>query len=118
MAQTTMPAMSREMQECIDNCLDCHAVCERTIAHCLRLGGRHAAPDHIRLLQDCSQICATSADFMLRESDLHKLTCGVCAEVCERCAEHCERMAGDDEQMRECVRMCRECAATCRQMAA
>jgi hypothetical protein len=53
---------------------------------------------------------------MLRGSDLHVLTCGVCAEVCMRCAEACERM-GDDETMKRCAEVCRRCAESCRQMA-
>lgn len=113
----TMTQMhTREMQECIDNCMRCHAVCLETITHCLQKGGKHAEAAHVRLLQDCAQICATSADFMLRGSDLHARTCGVCAEVCERCAESCERMA-DDDVMRRCAEECRRCAESCRRMA-
>src|SRR5512133_1858890 len=88
-----------DMQECIQNCLDCHAICTETATYCLQMGGRHAEASHVRLLLDCAQICATSANFMLRQSDLHGRTCGVCAEVCERCAQSCEQF-GDDGQMR------------------
>jgi hypothetical protein len=108
---------SAEMQHCIDNCTQCHATCIATIQHCLGMGGRHASRDHIRLLADCAQICRTSADFMIRQSDLHALTCGVCAEICQRCADDCEQMAGGDATMQRCVQMCRECADSCRQMA-
>lgn len=107
-----------EMRQCIESCLDCHATCLETITHCLRMGGKHAEASHIRLLMDCVQICQTSADFMLRGSDLHGRTCGVCAEVCARCAEDCDRLAGDDELMRRCAEMCRRCAESCRKMAA
>jgi hypothetical protein len=105
------------MQECIDNCTRCHAVCVATTIHCLQQGGKHAEASHIRLLVDCAQICATSADFMLRGSDLHGRTCGVCAEVCARCAEECGRMAADDEVMQRCADECRRCAESCRRMA-
>lgn len=104
------------MQQCIDECTRCHAVCMEAITHCLEKGGRHAEPTHMRLLMDCAQICATSADFMLRGSDLHHLTCGACAEVCERCAEDCEKMA-DDPKMQECAEACRRCAESCSRMA-
>jgi hypothetical protein len=106
-----------DMETCIRNCLDCHRVCLETISHCLGKGGRHADPAHIRLLIDCAQICATSADFMIRGSDLHRLTCGACAEVCDRCAEDCARMADDDEAMRRCADACRRCAESCNRMA-
>ena len=109
--------MATDMRRCIEECQTCHAVCTQMIAHCLGKGGRHADADHIRLMLDCAQICATSADFMLRGSPRHHLTCGACAELCEACADDCERIA-DDEPMRRCVQACRSCAESCREMAA
>jgi hypothetical protein len=106
------------MEQCIQNCLDCHRICLELVTHCLQLGGKHAEASHIRLLLDCAQVCATSADFMIRGSDLHGHTCGACAEVCARCAEDCQRMAEGDELMLRCAEVCRRCAQSCRQMAA
>lgn len=111
-----MSRTTAELQPCIEQCQQCHATCMETIQHCLRQGGRHAEADHVRLLADCVQICTTSADFMLRGSPRHELTCGVCAEVCEQCAQSCEQM-GDDQVMRQCAESCRRCAESCRQMA-
>jgi hypothetical protein len=105
-----------EMQQCIQNCQDCHGVCLSTVTHCLQRGGRHAEASHVGLLLDCAEICQTSANFMLRNSQLHTRTCAVCAEVCERCAEDCARFS-DDEQMQQCAQMCRQCAESCRRMA-
>jgi hypothetical protein len=110
------PHSPQELEQCIDNCRQCHEVCLRTISYCLQQGGRHAEASHIRLMLDCAQICATSADFMIRGSGLHRLTCGACAEVCDRCAEDCARM-GDDETMRRCADACRRCADSCNRMA-
>lgn len=107
-----------DMRECIANCTECHNICVETTIHCLGMGGEHASQDHIRVLLDCAQMCATSADFMLRGSDLHKRTCGVCAEACERCAADCERLAGGDDLMLRCAEVCRRCAESCRRMAA
>lgn len=104
------------MQRCIDNCLTCYRVCAQTSAHCLIRGGKHAEAAHLRLLYDCSEMCRTSADFMLRGSDLHALTCGACAVVCERCAASCRSMS-DDEQMVRCAEVCEPCAQSCRAMA-
>ena len=109
--------ISEEMQRCIDNCLNCHSICLQTAAYCLRMGGKHNEEGHIRLLFDCAEICQTSANFMLRGSEFHGRTCGVCAEICERCAEDCERF-GDDKLMQVCADMCRRCAESCRRMAA
>jgi hypothetical protein len=113
----TMENMDPAMLRCIDNCVDCAAICTETVMHCLEMGGEHAAPGHIRLLLDCAEICQTSANFMLRHSELHGRTCGVCAEVCERCAEDCARFT-DDAVMQQCAEMCRTCAQSCREMAA
>jgi hypothetical protein len=74
--------ISGERRECIQLCTACHNVCVETLDHELRLGGSHAAADHVRLLLDCAQLCATSDDVMLR-----------CAEVCRQCAACCLHMA-------------------------
>lgn len=107
--------IDQRMRECIQECHHCHDVCMETISNCLQMGGEHAKPRHIQLLMDCAEICQTSANFMLRMSEFHGQTCGVCAEVCERCAEDCERF--DDEMMRQCAEACRSCASSCREMA-
>ena len=106
-----------QMHECLVNCQECHSICTETAQHCLHMGGKHAEGGHVRLLLDCAQICETSADFMLRGSSYHALTCGICADVCLACAENCERIAGDDGMMKKCAEVCRRCAASCRQMA-
>lgn len=111
-----MSHVDDRMRHCISECHECHDTCLETLAHCLQMGGDHAAPDHVRLMQDCAEICHTSEDFMLRGSDLHTSTCGVCAEVCERCAEDCARFT--DDFMKRCAEVCRRCAAMCREMAA
>jgi hypothetical protein len=109
--------MKPEMEQCIANCLECYRVCEHMQPHCLKKGGAHAAAGHQTLLADCAAICATSAGFMARMSERHKLTCGACADVCAACAADCERLA-DDEAMRKCAEACRRCAESCRAMAA
>jgi hypothetical protein len=107
--------VSAEMKRCIDECLSCYRVCMETLIFCIAQGGRHAEPRHLQLLMDCAEICRTSADFMLRGSELHVETCAVCADVCERCAQSCDAM-GDDATMRACAEACRRCAESCRTM--
>lgn len=103
-----------EMQQCIENCQECHKVClHKAMQHCLEMGGKHVEANHMRLMLNCAEICQTSLNFMLSGSPQHKLTCGVCAEVCEACAQSCEAV-GD---MDECVAACRKCAESCRSMA-
>jgi hypothetical protein len=108
-------AQQTGMKECIDNCVECHRVCLETLAHCLRKGGRHAEAPHVTLLQNCADICQTSARFMIAGSPLHPSTCATCAQVCAACADDCEGMA-DDEAMRRCAEVCRRCADSCRRM--
>jgi hypothetical protein len=117
MRGATREHVSENMQQCIDNCLECHAACLETVMYCLQQGGEHAEANHIRLLIDCAEICQTSANFMLRNSPQHGITCAACAEICERCAVECERFP-DDMQMAACARMCRKCAESCKEMAA
>lgn len=114
----TSSQMTKEMQECIQNCSDCHNICLATVPHCLQMGGDHASPHHITTLLDCAEICQTSANFMLINSPLHGRVCAVCAEACDRCAEQCEQMANGDQQMLSCAEVCRLCAESCRRMAA
>jgi hypothetical protein len=106
-----------EMKKCIQLCRDCHAMCTQTILHCLKLGGRHAAPDHIRLMEDCAQMCATAADYMLRESPFHDRICRLCSDLCKQCGKDCEQVAAEDQMVKECIEMCRKCAGSCERMA-
>jgi len=108
---------STEEQRCIVHCQECHEVCLRTVTHFLEKGGSPGEAAQARLLLDCAAICQTSADFLIRDSALHALTCRVCAEICERCAEGCDRME-DGERMYRCAEVCRRCAQSCVQMAA
>jgi hypothetical protein len=105
------------MQQCIQYCRDCHAICEQTILYDLQRGGPHVEANHMQRLLDCAQLCQTCEDFMLRISPLHPQMCGICAQACLRCAESCE-LFGNDQQMQACAQMCRQCAQCCQQMAA
>lgn len=106
--------MSREMQTCIDNCLECAAVCEKTLSYCLSQGGEHVKPEHIKTLMDCVDMCYTSARLMTRGSDQHAVTCSACAEICRACASSCNSM--DDETMKSCAIVCERCAMSCESM--
>lgn len=107
---------STGMSQCINECFTCAATCIETITHCLTMGGKHATPEHIGLLQTCAEICTVSAHAMLRGGHAHMATCAACAEICRQCAESCEAL-GDDEAMRRCAEACRRCAESCRAMA-
>ena len=116
MPHRTHAGAGTELDHCIQECTDCHRVCLETVRYCLEQGGEHAVPGHIGLLLDCAEICQTSANFMIRGSELHNRVCGLCAEVCDRCADSCESM-GNDARMKTCAEACRSCAESCREMA-
>jgi len=104
------------MQQCIDACLRCYKTCLKTIPYCLQMGGSHAAPDHIELMVDCTEICQTAASFMLRGSSSIATICALCADICNNCAANCAQFS-NDAKMQECARQCRNCARLCQQMA-
>ena len=107
-----------DMERCIDECTICQAVCLSAVQYCLHQVGQRVNAEVVRLLLDCAEICRTSADFRLRGSELHVLTCATCAEICSRGADACESMGDDEELMEQCADACRQCARACRQMAA
>jgi len=104
-----------QMQDCKELCSSCRTHCQETLVrHCLQMGGEHVAPDHVKLMLDCIDICQTAADFMDRESALHAYVCEACARVCDACADSCEKIDGDE--MKKCAEVCRKCAESCRHM--
>src|SRR5581483_5451350 len=56
--------ISQDMQSCMESCSDCHGACLELIDHCLRLGGEHARPHHIKQLEDCAEICQVALNVM------------------------------------------------------
>lgn len=110
---TSMTSMDAMMQACIDECQKCHIIClSMATGYCLSKGGGHAAPAHIRIMLDCAQICATTADFMARGSAQHVAICRLCADICDACVRSCTGMVG----MEACLATCRACANSCRSM--
>ncbi|MBS7789359.1 four-helix bundle copper-binding protein [Roseococcus sp. SDR] len=110
--------MHHDMQAEAKICLDCHATCVATIAHCLEHGGKHADAAHIRIMMDCAQICLTCADFMLRGSDHAHHLCKECAEICRACEASCRAVADGDAMDLTCAEACKACAESCSRMAA
>lgn len=105
-----------EMEQCIANCLECHRTCEQTLTYCISKGGKHVEPKHVEDMRDCVQSCITSADFMIRNSEMVPRICDVCSQICTRCAVSCDQF-GNDEKMSHCAQVCRRCAESCGKMA-
>jgi hypothetical protein len=117
MPQAMNSEMEKILGKCLKDCADCHNTCLETAKHCMQMGGKHAEPSHITLLNDCAEICLTSANSMLRGSVFSRRVCEVCAEECDLCAQSCESIDPDDAQMKSFAGICRACAGSCRQMA-
>jgi hypothetical protein len=109
-------SMDAEMELAIEACSQCHRVCLETMRVALTMGGKYAAAEFVELLNDCAQICQTSADFMIRGSGYHRIICGACAEICRACEQSCRRLGG--EEMNACAEVCARCAESCTRMAA
>lgn len=105
-----------DLQECIEECLNCHAVCTITLQHCIASGGDYTEVNLLGILLDCAEMCQTSANFMLRGSPYHVITCAACAELCRACEEACRGVPGD-EQLAHCAEVCATCAGVCDRMA-
>lgn len=109
--------MTDEMQISIQNCSVCHQVCVQTMVHCIEKGGAHVAPEHLKQLIDCAEICSVSANFMTRNAELYPSVCRICADICESCATSCEQLGGNDDVLESCAEICRRCAESCQKMA-
>ena len=116
MSRTTMVKRVKEMEQCIEDCMDCHSICMETTMYCLTKGGRYADPKLMTMLRDCSEMCQTTANCMLRGSPMCSRMCSMCAEICMECASMCEQFKGD-KMMMSCAEVCRSCAKSCEMMA-
>lgn len=106
-----------KFDRCIELCWSARDTAQSTLfGHCIEEGGAHVAPDHLRIMVDCMQICQSAADFMTRNSAHHAPVCAACAEICAACAASCEAIGG--EHMMKCAAACLACAESCRAMAA
>ncbi len=113
--KTFLKSKSDDVQNAIQSCIQCAQICEGMIEYCLKQGGLHAEPEHIRLLRDCSDTCTLLADFMTRESNFHISLSHVCMQVCLACSIDCSGFA-DDELMQMCADVCDRCAESCQKL--
>ena len=105
-----------QFQHCIEACLQSFESCEQMIVHLN--SQRNVDSNLIGLLNDAVEITQVAATFMLRGSNFHFRTCGVCAEVCKVCAEALDNLSMEtDDLLKSCVSTLRECSESCDQMA-
>lgn len=102
-------ALDIQMENCIQDCLNSHTVCLDTAMSVLQKGNEFA--DAVRTMLDCSELCATTAHFMIRNSPLYGYVCQACADVCTHCAEVCAEIGEND-----CANACSASATSCQQL--
>jgi hypothetical protein len=106
---------TKEMDECVQYCMECHRACTRTVTHLIALEDDTEPADarQLTLLLDCAQLSATCADFMIRASEFSTMIGGLCAEVCRSCKQVCEGLEAADAVAQECAAACGRCANAC-----
>ncbi|MBA2404621.1 MAG: four-helix bundle copper-binding protein [Bdellovibrionales bacterium] len=108
--------LSKNMEEAIQNALECGRVATFCLQHCLSMGGKHGEQRHITLLKECSDITKIAISFMIENSDFSHDICGICARICDACADSCHDLDPHDSVMEDCIIACRKCADSCRNM--
>lgn len=109
----TRLALTPSMTACINDCNQCHLVClTMATGYCLEKGGHHIAPEHLRAMLVCAEICRTAAYVLITGSTLHRQMCAVCADMCDACMTSCHDLDG----MEECIKACKRCKSSCEEM--
>jgi hypothetical protein len=98
--------MSRQMQECMDACRECQKWCVALETS----SGLDSTT--IQTTKDCSEMCETCSNFVMRESRFSADICKLCAEVCRACAAACDKTS-QGSIAKECAAACRGCMETC-----
>lgn len=97
-----------EMEENIQNCLQCYRVCLRTFSHLLTLepDAGLANPEQLHLLLVCADVCRMCAEFYARFSEFHPRAANLCCVVLPA-------IPAVWDYLRASTPVVRECASTC-----
>ncbi|WP_338473215.1 four-helix bundle copper-binding protein [Niallia sp. XMNu-256] len=100
------------LKECLDACNLCIQACNECFDLCCTSPKEEYA-NCLKILRDCSDICALVSQMISRNSVNAKLISSFCANICDACAKACEKF--DDPIWRKCAEICRQCADACRE---
>lgn len=89
-------------------------ICQECLNLCLQEADVKDRRSCIESLQDCSEICSTSACFMARGSINTKDICTLCASICKKCATECNMFK--EQHCKTCADTCNQCATECEKM--
>jgi hypothetical protein len=95
---------------------NCESTCEYTKNELLNMEDLQSRQKQIKLLSDCSAICALTAKYISGQSPFAKSLAALCAQICETCGKHC--LKHPDKISQACGQICLNCAKECREFAA
>lgn len=109
-----IPALAEhDMKSCASECKNCAEVCQKTLDYCLKKGGAHSKPEHVKLMRDCITFCKANQELRSRQSKYSDATSKICADICNDCGTSCEKLK--DPAMKDCVDTCKKCSNCCKQ---
>lgn len=100
---------------CIDACHACVVACNHCAVSCLQERNVQHMARCIALDLECAAACRFAVGAVSRQGEFMKVTCLLCADICDACAKECARHEVDHCQA--CAKACRLCADACRAMA-
>lgn len=91
--------------------LKCSAFCKFCANQCLNEHNIEMLKDCIRLDNDCSDVCETTANYLIRESGFCNDLVKICEQICRQCSDEC--LKHEHEHCKECAKICKECEEMC-----
>ena len=105
---------ANQIADCIKMCLTSSVEAEAALAEYLaEIPNHKIKPAFVKILTDCAQLSAVTAEFMARESNL-SIICAACTEICEQAARVCQLI--ESEKVRKHSEVIKISAACCRQI--
>lgn len=108
--------MNTKHVETLKALLECLQECNHCFDACLNEDDVKMMADCIRLDRECADICAFTAQALMRNSPVSDELLKACAAICERCADECAKH--EAEHCKKCAEACRKCAEACRKAVA
>jgi hypothetical protein len=106
-----------ELTACIEACVICATTCAACADACLAEEMVKELVPCIRTNLDCSAICRTTCQLLVRQTEpdwrllYHQVE--ACQAACRACASICEKHAEMHEHCRVCGEVCRQCEQAC-----
>jgi hypothetical protein len=107
--------MHKKVRRLVQTIQNCETTCEKMEDYVTKQCNYQARIRQLKLLKDCSAICALTAQFVARGSCFSKCIVQLCADICEACGKECNKF--DDYESQNCAKICLNCAKECHQFA-